>query len=274
MGNDILLPKIISLLVIPPGIVVIVGLLGLFLTIWRRWIGGIVIGLALLALFVLSVPLVSSRLMIQLEAPYRADVIVPGKPAPSNVQAIVILGGGRRSESPEFGGDTVSQYTLERVRYGAQLARQTGLPVLVSGGAMFGEDVSEAELMKRVLEDEFGVKVKWVEGSSRTTKENARHSKTILNEAGIRHIYLVTHAWHMARSQWSFADAGLDIVPAPTAFTTIGKGDLSILGYLPNATALNASATALHERFGLYWYKRKRDAETAAEAAAMPAPSK
>src|SRR6185369_731300 len=111
----------------------------------RRWIGGIVISLALLTLFVLSVPLVSSRILIQLEAPYRADVIVPGKQALSNVQAIVILGGGRRSDSPEFGGDTVSHYTLERVRYGAQLARQTGLPVLVSGGSVFGEEVSEAE---------------------------------------------------------------------------------------------------------------------------------
>src|SRR5258707_4562639 len=47
--------------------------------------------------------------------------------------AIVILGAGRRVYAPEFGGETVDEFGLERVRYGAALARLTELPVLVSG---------------------------------------------------------------------------------------------------------------------------------------------
>src|SRR4051812_43070181 len=99
--NDILWPKVVALLTVPPGIIIVIGILGLFLTIWRRWIGSIVMGFALLALFVLSVPVVGKRLLGQLEAPYRSDIVGAGKPMPSNIQAIVILGGGRYSEAPE-----------------------------------------------------------------------------------------------------------------------------------------------------------------------------
>lgn len=272
--TDILIPKIIALLVLPPAAIVIVGIIGLFLTIWRRWLGGIVVALALLALFVLSVPLIGKRLMMQLEAEFRDDVVAFEKPA-ANVQAIVILGGGRYPGAPEYGAaDTVSNETLERLRYGARLARQTNLPVIVSGGPVFGEEISEGELMKRVLEEDFGVKVKWVEGKSRNTLENARRTKILLAEAEIRNVYLVTHAWHMARAQWSFVEAGLNAVPAPLGFTSVGRGDLTPLGYLPSAAGLKASTLALRERIGFYWYKRKRDAEVAADVVSKPEPAK
>ncbi len=272
--TEILWPKMVGLVLSPPGIIIVIGLLGLFLTIWRRWLGGIVIGLALVMLFVLSVPLVGKRLMAQLEAPFRTEVITADKPA-ANVQAIVILGGGRYTDAPEYGGgDTVSVHTLERLRYGARLARQTGLPVLVSGGPVFAEDKSEAALMQQTLESDFGVRVKWIEGASRTTLENAQLSKKMLTEAGIRHVYLVTHAWHMARAQWAFVESGLDAVPAPMGFSTVGKSDFSPLGYMPTAGGLQLSALALHERFGFYWYKRKRDAEVASETGSHPAPAK
>jgi uncharacterized SAM-binding protein YcdF (DUF218 family) len=271
--TDILWPKIVGLLITPPGVIIIVGLLGLFLTIWRRTLGAVVVGFALVTLFVMSVPLIGKRLMMQLEAPFHTAVVTPDKPG-ANVQAIVILGGGRYSDAPEYGGDTVNHYTLERLRYGARLARQTGLPVLVSGGSVFGEDRSEAALMQQTLEREFGIKVKWIEDKSRTTFENAQRTKAVLAEAGIRHVYLVTHAFHMARAQWAFVNAGMDGVPAPMGFTTIDKGDLGPLGYIPNANGLHHSALALRERLGLYCYKRKRDAETAAEAVAKPEPEK
>lgn len=271
--NEILLPKILALLATPPAVIIIVGVLGLFLTIRRRWLGGIVIAFALAVLSVLSVPLIGKRLMTQLEAPFRAAVIAPDKLV-ANIQAIVLLGGGRYTDAPEYGGDTVSDYTLERLRYGARLARQTGLPILVSGGSVFGEEQSEAVLMQQALERDFGVKVKWVEGASRTTLENAQRTKVILAEAGIRRVYLVTHAWHMVRAQRAFVETGLDVVPAPLGFTTIGKGDLGPMGYLPSSAGLQSSALALRERIGYYWYKSKRDAEATVEAVSNPASTK
>lgn len=264
--NDILWPKIWAMLATPPGIIIVVGLLGVFLTIWRRWLGGILIAASLIALFVLSVPLVGKRLLISAELPFHSQVVPPDV-LPGDIQAIVVLGGGRNDAALEYNGeDTVNQATLERLRYTARLARQTGLPVLVSGGAVFGEEKSEAALMQKTLEQDFGVRSKWVEDTSRTTIENAQQVKRIFLEAGIRRIYLVTHAAHMPRAQWAFVELGLDVVPAPMGFTTISKSDLSTLGYLPSASGLQASAIAIRERIGFYWFKSKRDAETAVDA--------
>ncbi len=66
-------------------------------------------------------------------------------------------------------GDSVSRRALERLRYGAYLHRLTGLPILVSGGAPYGEPVSEAELMQAALVSDFRVEVKWVEDKSANT---------------------------------------------------------------------------------------------------------
>ena len=45
-------------------------------------------------------------------------------------QAIVILAGGNNRGSPEWGGETVKTYTLQRLRYGAQPGARDRLPIL------------------------------------------------------------------------------------------------------------------------------------------------
>src|SRR5580765_1139325 len=59
-----------------------------------------------------------------------SNISLPYPPA----EAIVVLGGGRYLDAPEYGGDTAGPSTLERLRYGAKLGRETRLPILVSGG--------------------------------------------------------------------------------------------------------------------------------------------
>jgi len=59
--------------------------------------------------------------------------------------AIVVLGADRRRDAPEYGGDTIGGFGLERLRYAAWLHKKTGLPVLVSGdGSTQDEVVPEA----------------------------------------------------------------------------------------------------------------------------------
>ena len=57
------------------------------------------------------------------------------------------------------------------MRYGALVAKRAQLPVLVTGGAVFG-GTPEALLMREALKNEFGVDVRWVEVASRTTRES------------------------------------------------------------------------------------------------------
>jgi uncharacterized SAM-binding protein YcdF (DUF218 family) len=173
-----------------------------------------------------------------------------------NADAIVILGGGTYFHAPEYAGqDTIGDATLVRLRYGAKLQRETGKPILVTGGKPLGNSISEAQQMRIALEQDFRVPVRWTEEESDNTFENAHHSFRILQQAGIRKIYLVTHAWHMPRSAEVFRRAGFEVVEAPTAFTTRYQTDL--LAFLPRAESLHDSKIFVHEVIGLLWYRVK-----------------
>ncbi|MEJ5211646.1 MAG: YdcF family protein [Burkholderiales bacterium] len=240
------LTRLLKAFLLPPGSLLVMLVLGLAL--WRRrprLVRALCLA-ATLALGALSLPVVSASLLGMLA----------GKPTPlpnlDRAQAIVVLGAGRYQNAPEYGGDTASSLALERLRYAARLARASGLPVLVSGGSPEGRD-PEALFMKAILEEEFGIPVRWVEPASRNTWENAHFSQTILAGEGIRRIVLVTHAWHMPRARAAFEGAGLEVVPAGTRFYA-PRGDL-LSDWLPDARALLDSSHALHELVGLAWYR-------------------
>lgn len=236
------LKKILSALILPPLGPLLAIALGLLL--WRRLprLGRWLAWCGTLALTALSMPLVGHMLLASTE---RAPPL--HLPLAQQAQAIVVLGGGTYYSAPEYGGDTVGRYALERLRYAARLARQVKLPLLVSGGAPFG-GTAEALLMKAVLENDFGVAVRWTESSSADTHDNALNSASILHKAGMRRVVLVTHAWHMRRAQAEFAQAGLDTLPAPTGFSTLAPQSWDDL--LPSARGLEDSRSALREWLG------------------------
>lgn len=268
-----IIPKIQALFLLPPGIIIVIALLGFLIQIRWQLVGSLIFFVSTAALLVLSLPLTGYQLMHGIESRFAPLRLTAGADAGPRPGAIVILGGGRYTEAPEYGaGDSVNQATLERLRYGAHLHRLTGLPILVSGGAPYAETASEAELMQASLASDFRVEAKWVENKSANTHENARYTKLMLAEAGIQRVYLVTHAAHMPRALWSFENAGLSAVPAPMGFNTLNKEDRETLGYFPSAYGLRSSSNALRERLGLFWYQRKYgSAQPAPETAPAPA---
>lgn len=233
-------------LLLPPGVLILIMAGGLALRRTRpRLSTGLVTG-GLAALYVLSMPLTAHFLLSCWEPS-------PATATTGSAAAIVVLGGGKSHDAPEYAGDTVLGATLVRLRYAAYLHRQTGLPILVSGGSPEGSAQSEAELMQRTLQNEFSVPVRWAEGESANTLENARLSYQILNTENIRSIYLVTHAWHMPRALLVFESAGFRVIPAATGYTT--RYRLTILDFLPSAKALRDNALFFHEVIGIVWYR-------------------
>jgi uncharacterized SAM-binding protein YcdF (DUF218 family) len=225
-----------------------------FLRKRARYIALVVALSAGVVCLILSIPAVSDGLIDSLQvfpalSPAAIRDVSSGPPT-----AIVILSAGRRTYAPEFGGQTADEITLERVRYGAKLARETHLPVLVSGGAPQAERVPLAKLMADVLRTDYGIDAKWQESQSVNTAENAIYSAEILKQAGINRAILVTHAWHMKRAYAAFVANGLSVVAAPTAF--YGRPAEPSLAYdiEPNMRALRDSGYALHEIIGSYWY--------------------
>jgi uncharacterized SAM-binding protein YcdF (DUF218 family) len=206
-----------------------------------------VVACALGALIVLSLPVVAFALMRALE-PAPLDEKVLGR-----AQVIVILGGGRDRTAPEWGGVTVNGDTLQRLRYGAKLARVSSLPVLVTGGAPDGADAPEADLMRAILQDEFGVRVRWIDNASRTTRENARFTAQQLLPVGLRRIVLVTDGWHTPRARAEFERNGLEVIPAPTGI--VGSRPFSVYQLVPNVDSLRYAHVALREWFSAIWYR-------------------
>jgi uncharacterized SAM-binding protein YcdF (DUF218 family) len=204
---------------------------------------------AVVALTLLAIPLVSATLIGLLET---SPPLSAGQLKAAPAEAIAILSADA-IVAPEYDGDGVGGLTLARLRYGAWVQRQTGLPLLVSGGTLPSGGVRIAVAMRSVLEDEFHVPVAWIEDRSQDTWENARFSAAILDRHGIRRVLLVTHAWHMPRARDAFERAGLEVVAAPTGFTD--RPTLTPNSLIPSAPALAASYYALYEMLGAVYYR-------------------
>ena len=234
-----LLKKLLAALVLPPTGPLLLAIAGAVAL--RRWprLGRGLLWTGLGVLLALSLGPISG-LLLWLANDSPAVRIEDARTA----QAVVILGGGVR-RAPEYGGDTLGRLSLERVRYGAKLARETGLPVLVAGGTVLGDTATEASLMRAALEREFNVPVRWVEEKSRNTHENAQFSAAILKRDGVKRVVLVIHGFDIRRARAEFTDAGLEVVPAPTVVPTFEI--ISPLDFVPSMAALQGSYYALYE---------------------------
>lgn len=254
MEVEALLKYSLQAFILPPGINILLLIVGWLLWQRSRFFAMAAIGLSVMTLYAFSMPWMANRLMGSLQ-PYSSLQQNQLSDIPPN-SAIVILAGGRNEKAEEYGGiDTVSTYTLERLRYGAYLSRKTQLPILLTGGTVFGEATPEAVLMNQVLIEDFSVTPKWLETDSHTTAENAINSAKILKANHIDHIYLVTHAWHLPRAVAEFQKQGLNVTPAPLGFVTDSELRRGPLPFLPSSSALHLSKLALHEQLGRLWYK-------------------
>lgn len=164
-----------------------------------------------------------------------------------SVQAVVVLGAGVVTGLP--GGDhQMTRNSLERLRLGAQLARQSGLPLVFSGGSGWGAkdiSVSEAEVAEAVLLNAFGMRLNLKESSSRDTQENAANSWALLSKHSITKIALVTHTTHMPRARIEFKALGFEVTEAAVGQPTLGSE--TVLGWLPGASNLELSQSVLRE---------------------------
>jgi uncharacterized SAM-binding protein YcdF (DUF218 family) len=238
--------KWISLMLAPPALPFLITAAGLLLLHFKPRTGKTLAWVGLLLWMFISSPFGTELMTAPLE------IYPPITPRQlTEVQAIVILAGGQRHTNEEFnGGPTVNRLTLERVRYGARLARQTSLPVLVAGGAPTGMH-PESTLMAETLKTDFGIEAKWMETRSLDTEQNALNSAVILKKAGISRIALVTHAAHMRRAVGEFEAAGLTVTPAPLSFMSDGPRGEEFFDYWPNMSSAYVGWYAMHEWLGI-----------------------
>jgi uncharacterized SAM-binding protein YcdF (DUF218 family) len=232
------LKALVRSLLLPPASPLIVAIVGaLLLRRWRRT-GSLLLALGLGSLWLFATPVVADALE-RLVAHYPALDL----DKPTQAQAIVILGGGgQRDYAPEYRDSAPEYVLLERLSYGAYVARHTGLPILVSGAPR------EALAMQTSLRRDFQVPVRWVENQSRDTFENARFTAQMLKPEGIRRLILITSSTHLWRAAHEFEAAGFQVVPAPQGVWA--PRDMQALRFIPGAAGLERSNAAVYEMIG------------------------
>lgn len=148
-----LLKKILSALILPPTSLILLAFMGLWLTRKHPKTGKALAALSLATLLILGLPITGNALLHSLETnPPITEAQL------KDIQAIVILGGGKNNNAPEYGGiDTINKATLERLRYGAHPQQLTHKPILVTGGAPYGGR-PEADAMAESLKQDFHAK--------------------------------------------------------------------------------------------------------------------
>lgn len=247
-----ILRAVLKAILFPPLLQILGVLLAFLLWSRRRVLASVLLAVSLGSWYALTLPVTASGLAGRIET-------YPALPSPSPVkdtQALVVLGGGAHRNAPEFSGeDDASTATLVRLRYGALLHRETGVPLLVSGGRVYDIGDAEADIMQRVLQRDFRVKATWVESASRTTHENAEQSAAMLIPQGITRITLVTHASHMVRAVEEFERVGFQVLPAPTGFKSTSDTLPVVIRWLPHPSAWEYCQSAFNELAGRLWYR-------------------
>lgn len=242
------LKPILTALVLPPTAPLLLALLGVLIALRRRGLG-----LALATFGIVAALLLSTNGFALVLARHLMPPVAAATPQQvREVEAIVVLGGGVESQAPEYGVAQPGEQALQRLRYGAWLARKTGKPLAFAGGVGWAaagmQTESEGAVARRVLQEDYGLAVRWVDDQSRDTAENAARMAELLRRDKVRRIALVTDATHMARAVAAFRGAGFEVVPAPTDFPIPHRR--ALLEWLPSSPGASLSRSLVREWLG------------------------
>jgi uncharacterized SAM-binding protein YcdF (DUF218 family) len=253
------LSKLIPLFFYPIGIIclLLVAALILFWTNSKRT--PLVIGLALIILFLSGNTWTSNWLAQSLEWQN-----IPKSELPT-ADAIVVLGGGTRSQSyPRPDVDFTD--AGDRVWYGANLYRAGKAPKIIVSGARIawkGDGNPESEDLTKLLITMGVPEVDIIpESNSLNTRENAVNVQKILKAQNFKSILLVTSAMHMPRSMAIFRRLGINAIAAPTDYRISQleldqpnrQTEAAILSFMPNEECLSLTTQAIREYIGIFVY--------------------
>lgn len=177
----------------------------------------------------------------------------PVSRADPSIQWVVVLSGGQSDYDRLPPHMVLYSASLKRLLEGVRLAQSLPAASLVLSGGSFNQQTSEAEHLQGVLKLLAKTQGQvMLEKASLNTAEQAQALKLVLAN---HPFYLVTSATHMPRAVQSFRDQGLNPIPAPTDFTIYWEDERWEKFYLPHAQNMVYLTIALHEIWGLLWYR-------------------
>jgi len=229
--------KILEMFLLPSVFVLVLILIGIILIFRKKRgkLGKILIILGILLYYLFSITPVADSIISPLEKQYQPVQ----KEELEKADKIVLLLGGKESDVLRA-SEVLRLYNLQSA-------------IIISGRDPLSPKIEEAKEVKDFLVER-GIPEENIilEDKSRTTKESAENLKNLVVEEPF---FLVTSAYHMPRSMESFQKMGANPIAAPADFKI--KESYDILDFFPNAENLRNSDIALHEYFGILWYRLK-----------------
>ena len=229
--------KILEMFLLPSVFVLVLILIGIILIFRKKRgkLGKILIILGILLYYLFSITPVADSIISPLEKQYQPAQ----KEELNKADKIVLLLGGKESDVLRA-SEVLRLYNLQSA-------------IIISGRDPLSPKIEEAKEVKEFL-TERGISAENIilEDKSRNTFESAKNIKEILDDEPF---FLVTSAYHLPRAIETFQKARTNPIPAPADFKI--EKNYDILDFFPDAQNLRNSDIALHEYFGILWYRLK-----------------
>ena len=245
---------------LPPGVIIIAILLLYILLIFKKKkIATLFMLFLVFFLFLFSSWFGEYLFLRPLEERYILNRDISKESMNLTNPVIVVLSGDSITGSLLTGEENaeVGEITLARLMGAFFIYKETGSPILVSGGTIpgSGENIPAAGIMKEFLvRMEIPEENVLIEGNSSTTLENAIFTMELIKKYNFHEVILVTSAVHMPRAMLAFQNRDVKVVAAPVNFLykVIQPDTLDIF---PNRSSWEHNLRALHEWIGLLYYK-------------------
>ncbi|WP_322924094.1 YdcF family protein [Paenibacillus campi] len=245
--------KFLYSFLLPPGLFVLLLLaLAMRLLVKRQRREAMLLFSVNVLLYASMTPFVSDALIGSLEQKYTPSAAIQS-------DVIVVLGGGATSGTPDVDGEgNLSGAAGNRLITALRLYRQTGLPIVFSGGQVFADSGNEADIARREL---IGMGVPpqsvYAENHSLNTAQNADNTALLLKQHGWSKPLLITSAFHMPRAVMEFQRVGLNVQPYPTDYWVSQPQSIYPGKFSPSGSALGSTGTACKEYVGMLviWMK-------------------
>jgi len=213
--------------------------------------GIIVLGLAIILMYALSIAPVAHYLAYHLEKDYFR---IPA-PAGKNIDVIVVLGGGAH-DIAAVDGTFASESSAARLLHAVKVFNKYGAKYFVCAGkgtAKLAEGAVMAQTAAALGVPQDKIKI---DDKSNNTFEHAVELNKMFKDKSI-YVGIVTSGYHMKRSEKEFKKYFKNIIVLPASYSYSSPDEKDVLKYIPQTAALNSTATSLREFIGALWYEIK-----------------
>lgn len=219
------------------------------ITIRRKKISRVLMGMAVLWLVVVSASPVPELLAKNLENRY--EVLHPETVRQGNKAVhLLVLGGGHTNDERLPPNNRLTLTALGRLAEGIRLQRQIPGSLLITSGWSSSGKTTQAEMLARTaLLLGMDSSVLRMQTKPQNTMEEAAEYKRLFGDSAV--LVIVTSAVHMPRAMYLFRREGLAPLAAPTSHMVKQENRTHWWYWFPSANKIRMMESVMHEYGGI-----------------------